>query len=71
MSLDVLFFIVFRRGLPGWLFEAGAPFRSNIGDEKIPRKLLWFPGLSFLSQRLTAFAQTVAYFCYSTVLGIA
>ena len=60
MSLDVLFFVVFRRGLPGWLFEAGAPFRSNIGDEKIPRKLLWFPGLSFLSQRLMGFAQTVA-----------
>ena len=71
MSLDVLFFVVFRRGLPGWLFEAGAPFRSNIGDEKIPRKLLWFPGLSFLLQRLTGFAQTVAYFCYSTALGIA
>mgnify|MGYP004482819281 CR=1 FL=1 len=62
MSLDVLFFVVFRRGLPGWPFEAGAPFRSNIGDEKIPRKLLWFPGLSFLSQRLLAFARPAADF---------
>ena len=62
MSLDVLFFVVFRRGLPGWLFEAGAPFRSNIRDEKIPRRLLWFPGLSFLSQRLSGFIRSAADF---------
>ncbi len=58
MSLDVLFFLLSSGGP----FEAGAPFRSNIEDEKIPRKLLWFPGLSFLLQRLTVFARPAADF---------
>ena len=57
MSLDVLFFLLSSGGP----FEAGAPFRSNIETKK-NRKLLWFPGLSFLSQRLPGFTRSAADF---------
>ncbi len=47
MSLDVLFFVVFRQGLPGWHFEAGAPFRRNIGDGKNTPETIMVSGVIF------------------------
>ena len=70
MSLDVLFFCSLSAGFAG-LSRLVHLLEAAWDEEKIPRKLLWLPGLSFLSQRLPGFAKPAADFYYSTVLGIA
>ena len=66
MSLDVLFFVVFRLAFRSW-----RTFPKQHRRRKNTPETIMVSGVIFLSQRLTGFAQTVAYFCYSTVFGMA
>ena len=63
MSLDVLFFCCLPARFAGLAFRSWRTFpKQHRRQTKIPRKLLWFPGLSFLLQRLTVFARPAADF---------
>lgn len=68
MSLDVLFFLLSSGGP----FEAGAPFRSNIGDDKNTPETVMVSGVIFLSQHLSGFTRSAADFClfYSLWNGV-
>ena len=57
------FFVFAFGGVAGWTLEAGAPFRSGIGDDKNTPETVMVSGVIFSVAASVGFTRSAADFC--------